>query len=268
MTGLRIRAGLEDQDSLLELTSEQARIRDEISLLESSRQMRRIVIASLLGVAGDALPVFEPRPLPGTTAGLPPDAGIGLVARRPDVMASRWRVEAALQGVRSARAAYYPGYLTARLGRPFQHRCGQSCWRPARAILPSAVALNLPLFDGGLRDARYGASQAQVANAISTYDAAVVQAAREVGSAVTMLLGSEERARHRESQRATAESLLQAARARKREGRTNLLPELEALQVMLEAEDALVQIRYARLQADIELKQALGGGLAASGETP
>ena len=96
----------------------------------------------------DALPPLVAAALPRPAAGLPADVGTDLLARRPDIAASRWRVEAALRETDSARASFYPGYLAAGAGR----RCRPSNWASCcdagsaapRSASPSTCRCSMP----------------------------------------------------------------------------------------------------------------------------
>ena len=88
-------------------------------------------------------------------------------------------------------------------------RCSPSNWascctRPQLAR-NMGIAFNLPIFDGGLRDARHGASTAALAEAIATYNGAVVDAARDVSSAARRLESSQAQHGLRERQHQAAD---------------------------------------------------------------
>ena len=108
LTSERAAAGL---DSQVELTQAQAAVPDartQIEALEEQITLARRQVAALTGQAPGALTALTPRLAalqPGTVPGT---LGADLLGRRPDVVAARWRVEAATQGVHSARSEFYP----------------------------------------------------------------------------------------------------------------------------------------------------------------
>src|SRR6185312_14343948 len=74
---------------------------------ESEIAMHRI--AALIGLGADAYGEFKrPQLNLDTALPLPEALPADLLARRPDVLASRARVEAALAGRKAAHAAFYP----------------------------------------------------------------------------------------------------------------------------------------------------------------
>ncbi len=104
----RIGAQLESADQSTEATLQLAVQREQLEILKGSRRLRIVTLAALAGVDAAALPPLAVRPLPQATTRLPDDVGTNLLARRPDIAASRWRVEAALRDTDVQRAYFYP----------------------------------------------------------------------------------------------------------------------------------------------------------------
>jgi outer membrane protein, multidrug efflux system len=116
------------------------------------------------------------------------------------------------------------------------------------------------LFDAGLREAQFGARQSQLATAVANYDEAILAAAREVAMSVanSMMLAAQRQ--QREVQYAHSQLLQKSATARLQSGRTDIRPLLEAQQLVIADQDALLQVHAAAVSADISLQRALGGG--------
>jgi len=260
----RAEAELESGESAQVAAQALAAARESLALLEGSQRLRVITLAALLGVAADDLPPLQPRALPAVTGALPESLSLDLLAHRPEVQASRWRVEAARQQLRAVRAEYYPdvslralvGLSSIEIGRLLES---------GSAAPQFSAAVHLPIFDGGLRNARFGARQAQVAAAIAEYDQAIVDAAREVGAAATSLTQTAAQREQRRVQQAAADRLLRAASARVRAGTTDVRPQLQAELALLAERDAALQLDLALIDADVSLQQALGGGYGAPG---
>jgi multidrug efflux system outer membrane protein len=96
----RVKHGLDPEDILQQADAEIAAMREDIATFTWAAQMRRAAIAALTGISPSEVPEFHVRPLPAFVGALPENAGLDLVARRPDVQASRWRVEAASRAPR------------------------------------------------------------------------------------------------------------------------------------------------------------------------
>jgi multidrug efflux system outer membrane protein len=259
-------AGLDRGDATEASRREQAVVRELRAQLEGSRQLHRVQIAALLGVAQDALPPFDSRPLPVAEPRWPATAGLDLVARRPDIAASRWRVEAARRDLDAVRAEYYPDLSINALA-------GLSSIEPDTLLQGSSgvpslgFALHLPFYDG-LRDARHDVAASQLASAIARYNETVVDAAREVSASAAALAQADAQRRQRDQALEAASESLRMASARVQAGLTDLRPELDARLVLLREQDTRVLLDQAALLADVQLQEALGGGYSQVTENP
>ena len=199
ITQRRIQAQLDTADAAHRLAQEQAAALEQIAAVQASSQLRRVAMAALLGAVDQDIPNPPVKPLPQIDLQLPANASLDLVAHRPDITASRWRVEALQQGLMSARADYYPDVsLRALVG--LESRDLGKLLLPGSAVPSLGVAVHLPFYDGGLRDAQFATQQAQLSAAIADYDAAVFAAAREAGNAVAAGLSAAAQQRGRQQQ--------------------------------------------------------------------
>jgi multidrug efflux system outer membrane protein len=267
LTQRRTAAQLDTVDSSLALQLNLAAHREELAFLAGQQQLQVIALAALLGTEPASLPVMVARPLPRAAASLPADAGANLLARRPDIIASRWRVEAALRDTDVARAGFYPDVSLRALAGLSSIDLGRLL-RTDSGVPAFGLAIDLPLFDAGLRRARHGAASASLDLAIASYDDAVVNAAREAGAAAAAMAQVASQRAQREQQLAAASEMLAVARARLASQLTHAGPELVAQLQQIVASDALLRLDLAALRADIQLKQALGGGHAITETQP
>src|SRR6185312_14780826 len=104
----RVRQDIDSPDNLHQADILVAATHEQVVGLEGSVAIRHAALAALIDVAPEQLGALKIVPLPAAGSGLPANAGLDLIARRPDVAASRWRVEAALKDTDVARAAFYP----------------------------------------------------------------------------------------------------------------------------------------------------------------
>jgi multidrug efflux system outer membrane protein len=257
----RTAAQLDAIDSTLALRQNLAARREDMAVLRSQQQLQVIALAALVGKDASALQALTAQPLPRAAGALPDDVGTNLLARRPDVAASRWRVEASLRDTDVARAAFYPDVSLRALAGLSSIDLGRLL-RADSAVPAVGFAVDLPLFDAGLRQARHGAAQAGLNVAIAAYDEAIVNAAREAGAAAATVGQAAARRVQREQQLDTANAQLAVARARVGGQLTHIGPQLEASLREVNARDALLRVDLDALLADIQLKQALGGGPA------
>ncbi len=258
----RITAELESPDSLNDVHALAGAAREQVAVLEGSARLRIVALAALVGVPAAQLPVLTPQPLPSIAAELPDDVGIDLLARRPDIVASRWRVESAEKSLAVARSDFYPDVSLRALAGVQSLKLGKLLEVGSGVPLVSA-AVHLPVFDAGRLSARYGFSRAQLQSAIADYDDAVNSAARDVATQASNRQQLLAQQRERNFALMSAQSTRRAAQARVRAGVTDLRPQLNAEQNELSQVDALLQLQGAALSVDIALQRALGGGYGA-----
>ncbi len=218
-----------------------------------------MALAALVGRPPADLPTLVPRPLPAISAGLPDEVRIDLIARRADIAASRWRVEAAQQASAAARADFYPDVTVGGLAGLSSIDVGHLLDYNSR-VPQIGAAVHLPIFDSGLLKARYGATQAALEAAVAAYREAVVGAAREVAAAATSRAQIAAQAAQRHAAVEAASALEQSAGARVRQGLSDPRPQLAATETLLEQRDGLLLLEAAAVSTDISLQRALGGG--------
>lgn len=235
--------------------------RDHMGDVITSEHMHLVALAALLGCAPADLPELAPRVLPAITTQLPANASIDLIARRPDIIASRWRVEASGQDLEAARAGFMPnvslngllGLSSRDLGKLLDIGSGD----------PSiSGAIHLPLFDAGALRAGYSRSHAALELAIADYRSAVLNAARDVNTQLELRDTAVKQLALRQEQLEEARQLQAKADERLQQGVSDARPQLSATVQWLSAQEALIETNYQQLSADVALIHALGGGYA------
>ena len=255
----RVAHGIDSPDMLPRADSGIAAARELEAGYTGSAQIRLAALAALLGIAPAELPHLDAKPLPLVNATLPDELGLDLLARRPDIAANRWRVEAAVRRVDAARAQFYPdislgalaGLSSIDLGKLFTAGSRTAAFGPA---------LHLPLFGLDHLRAAYGVTQAQLETAAAQYDAAVVDAARDVATEALTLQQIDARRRQRAAQVDAAAALERTAAARARSGVDDNRSLLAAQAQLLQQRDALASLDAQAIAAEIALTKALGGG--------
>jgi NodT family efflux transporter outer membrane factor (OMF) lipoprotein len=259
LTRERMAAGL---DTRLDLTQAQTPLSDlhqQMEALTEQMDLARHQLAALTAQPVIALHALSPRLSDLKLDALPTVLGTNLVGRRPDVVAARWRVEAALQDVKVARAQFYPDInLGAFVG---VNALGlDQLFKASSLQVGVAPALRLPLFDGGLLRARLQGRQAAADAAIGQYNAAVLEAVREASDALTSVQSLQ---RQREQQAAAQAHVAQTwalALQRQQAGLTGRMPVIQAsLQVLQQQRNAL-ELQARDLDSRVLLMRALGGG--------
>ena len=255
----RVRADLDSEDSLRSADMALAAAREQIAELEGSAKLRVVALAALVGRPIADLPPLTPKPLPSLPGAIPDAVGLDLIARRADIAASRWRVEAAEKNLASARAEFYPDISINALAGLSSIDVGKLLEYGSRVPQVEA-AIHLPLFDSGRIKAHYGAVQASINSAVENYRDTVVSAAREVASQATTRAQLAAQRAQRALESDAARQLEASAAARVRQGVVDPRSELTAAEASIAQRDALLQLDAAALSADVALQRALGGG--------
>jgi multidrug efflux system outer membrane protein len=255
----RVRAELDSADNLHKADSALAAVSEQIAALEGSAQLRVVALAALVGRPASELPPLVARALPTFPATLPDNVRLDLIARRADITASRWRVEAAERRLDSARAEFYPDISINALAGLDSLTSSKLLEYGSRAPAAS-LAIHLPIFDAGRLKAEYRGAEVLIDSAVSAYDQAIVDAARDVATQVATRAEIAAERRQRVIQLDAAEQLEKSAAARVRQRVADLRTELSATETIMQERDALLQLDAAALSNDISLQRALGGG--------
>lgn len=262
LAAMRVDRGIDPQDQLSQAESDVALAHEQEVQLESSAKLRLVALAALVGVTPDKLPALTSLPLPDVDVQLPSNVSIDLIARRPDIVASRWRVEAAARDVDQARADFFPDLsINALAGLSAIDM--SKLLRASSSVFNVGPALHLPIFDGGLIRARYGISQAQLDAAVASYNSTLLDAARELSTQA--LTGQQIVALRKErmTQLNAARAQFDSAIAREHQGLTDLRLPLQIDVHYQQQRDAMVVLNTQAVSADIAMTKALGGGYAA-----
>lgn len=259
LTRQRVDAGL---DSLVELRLTEAAVPDaraQLQALDGQIALARHQLAVLSGQPPQALDGFTPGSGTLQPVALPARLGADLLGRRADVVAARWRVEAALQDVALARTQFYPDVNLVAFA-------GLSSLGLDRLLelgsrnLGAGPALRLPLFDGGRLRANLRGRSADADAAVAAYDGAVLDAVREVADAGATLQALARQQAEVAQALAAAEAAHALARQRHAAGLANLLTVLSAETAVLAQRWNSVDLAARSLDAQVQLMRALGGG--------
>jgi hypothetical protein len=102
-----------------------------------------------------------------------------LLARRPDLQAARWKLEASLSKIDAAKAAFYPDVnLTGSIG--LNSVKAEDLLQLASRTLYIGPSVSLPLFDSKRLDAQLDGARTNRNERIAEYNQTIVDAVREV----------------------------------------------------------------------------------------
>jgi multidrug efflux system outer membrane protein len=240
------------QQSLLEIQ------RATIPPLRQAAEAARIALAILLGspAQGVALTTRSVRKLrlPVVSPGLPAT----LLLRRPDIRSAEQQMLAADANVDVARKAFLPTLqLTGQAG--YQSAMLATLLRPESAIFSMAAGVTQPIFEGGKLRGQLALSEAQRQQLLEIYRKSIVAALGDVENALIAIRENRAREAAQRLAVAAARRAFELSEERLRQGTIDLTTLLNTQITLFQAQDTLIQIRLARLQAAAALYQALGG---------
>ena len=260
----RVNAGL---DTAAELKQAEARIsqaRADLDATDEAIALTKNALAALIGAGPDrGLSIVRPTIGALQAQGIPANAGVDLIGRRPDIAAARARVEGAGDRIKGAKAAFYPnvnlsalvGLSSFGLGNLFSSGSGIGSVSPA---------VSLPLFHGGALQGQYRGRRGQYDEAVALYDRQVIEALRETADAVTSQKMLVSRLASSRSALADFEEANRLARQRYEHGLSTYLDVLSAEEGVLGARLDVAQLQTRAFTLDVQLIRALGGGFSAA----
>ena len=259
ISGRRAAAGIENQSAERQAESRAASSRADVAALEEAIATTRHRLAALVGAGPDrGLSIARPT-LASPGIGLPPQAGIDLVGRRPDIVAAKLRAEAAAKRIDVARADFYPNInLSALVG--LQSLGLSNLFKSGSDYGNFGAAVSLPIFDGGRLQGRYRGARADFDSAVANYDRTLIAALRDVADIVTSRAATERQLSERQDALKAATDAAELAGLRYRAGLSNQLEQLVAEDSMTQLARQVADLQARRLSLDIALIRALGGG--------
>lgn len=222
----------------------------------------REALRTAIGAGPDGLPEIGATSLPDASGPLPATLGFELLARRADLQAMNWYVQASLDQVDAAKAAFYPSFDIKGFVGFDALRLGELLHASSRQInlIPG---LTLPLFDSGRLNANLAGTRAKSNVLIAQYNQAVLEAVREVAQSAIEVDSLQKQAALQTEQLKAAEFAAASADAHYRRGLADRVSALEAKLPALNEQSQALQLKHARVQADIALTSSLGGGYLA-----
>jgi NodT family efflux transporter outer membrane factor (OMF) lipoprotein len=217
-------------------------------------------LAALVGAGPDrGLAITPSTGLMTTTYALPPDVGINLIGRRPDIVATRWQAEASQRRIKQREAAFYPNVNVAALVG------GQSLGinrliETGSYMSNAGPAIYLPIFLGGKLRADLNAARADYDENVANYEKTLIQALNEVADVAAGLKQLKKQIHLADQSVAAQTQGLTVATNRYKGGLANYLDVLIAEDELLGSWRVQTDVRTRSFILDVALTKALGGG--------
>lgn len=220
---------------------------------------KRAIEARLAALTRTPVVTLSPQPLPAVNTTLPASLGYELLARRPDLQAAHWYIEASMSEVEAAKAAFYPDVnLMAFLQQDALHL--SDLFRSSAQQMGVTAGLTLPIFDSGRLNAHLDIAQAQSNLSVANYNKAVVEAVNQVTRTASEVETLRVKNQHHQQVEADAARVVALARARFNAGMLAGSRVSEAKIPALQEHIAGVRLQGQYIDATLQLTSALGGG--------
>ncbi len=258
----RVRAGLDNQSQMRLAETAVASAAQQGEAAQQRIDLLRNAIAALIGEGPDrGLRIEAPALLAVEVPALPTTLPSELLGHRPDVVAARWRVEAAARGIDAGKAEFYPSLnLTALVGLA-AGRLSDLFTRDAATAL-GGPALSLPIFDGPRLREQLAGNNADYDLAVAQYDQTLITAVRDVADALQSAHTLDAQVLAVAQARKAANQAWSLADTRYRAGLGTQLDVLAAQRPLLQLDQQAVALQAQRRGVAVDLAVALGGGMS------
>lgn len=263
LAGRRLYSGLDTEVEQQGAQRSLAAARAALTALDGRMLDIRYQLSALLGQGPDrGLRIARPQLGAGDAVALPDNLPADLVARRPDLTAARWRIDALTHGIDAAKADFYPNInLGAAIGLD---AFGFGRFLSAASRTASAgPAIHIPIFDAGALRARLKGRYADYDVAVAAYNGTLVSALSEIATQLARIRSTDAQLVDARLAGQAASRAWQLADRRYRSGLSSQLNVLQAQLGALATEQAVVNLGMTRRSQQIALAAALGGGFVA-----
>lgn len=264
----RVAAGIDNQMQVKQADAEVASAEQQAAVADEAIASARIALAILLGKGPDrGLDLARPQVLQPTVLALPPNLPADLLGRRADLVAARWRVEAASKNIAAVKTEFLPNISLGAMAGLTSSSVDTLFSLPAR-FYEIAPAISLPIFDGGRRRADLKNADASYDLAVAQYNSTLVSALNDVAD---KLSGMDSLHVQISAQQRALDASRQAwdlSQQRYTAGIGSYLDTLSVQQQLLTAEQRLATLNAQQVDTSVRLVQALGGGYQAGDDTP
>ncbi|MPW19809.1 efflux transporter outer membrane subunit [Paraburkholderia sp. CNPSo 3157] len=264
ITNGRVAAGLDTNVERQTANGNIATSQSNLTELDGQITTTRYQLGALLGKGPDrGLQIAKPVFNPGGAVTLPDNVPADLVSRRPDIVAARWQVEAAMHDVKEAKAEFFPDVnLAAAFG--FDAFGWSRFLTASSRQIQFGPAIHLPIFDAGALRSQLKGRYADFDLDVANYNQTLINALSDVATQISSIRSIDRQ--QGDAQRALDASTkaYELAVIRYKAGLSPQLQVLNADENRLAAEQTVTNLKMRRRDLQIALIKALGGGFDAT----
>jgi NodT family efflux transporter outer membrane factor (OMF) lipoprotein len=265
LTQQRVAAGLDTAVELRQSEGLRPETRQQIEAIDEQIALARHALAALVAEPPQRFDTLAPKLSTLHPVAIPDVVPADLLGRRADVVAARWRVEAAVGEVAAQRTQFYPNVnLTAFIG--LSSIGLDRLVRAGSAQYGIGPAVRLPIFDAGRLRAALRGRTADLDAAVETYNGTLVDAIHDVADQISSTRSVARQQREQDAAQASAEAAYDLATQRYRAGLGSYLAVLNAESNVLAQRRLATDLRARAIESQMLLVRALGGGYVAPAE--
>ena len=231
----------------------------KVDLLRQVREVENS-LSLLLGQPAQTIArgTFESQSLPEE---LSTGVGVQLLNNRADVHAAEMALAQCFYDVETARSRFYPNISVSGTAM-FTNSAGSAVINPGKWLLSAVGSLVQPIFQHGQLVAGLKVAKAQYEQASNTWQNAVLKAGSEVSNALVQYNSAAEKSEF-DGQRVKVlrQNVEDTKMLMESSSNTTYLEVISAQSNLLNAEIAKVTDDFNKMQAVVNLYQALGGGV-------
>ena len=185
--------------------------------------------------------------------------GIQLLSNRADVHAAEMALAQCFYDVETARSRFYPN-ITVSGNAMFTNSAGTMVMNPGKWLLSAVGSLTQPIFQHGQIVAGLRVAKAQEEQAFNTWQNTILKAGNEVSNALLAYNSSDEKSQLDQKQVEVLTQNVEDTRKLYTSKASSYLEVIQAQSSLLNARISKVSDDFAKMQAVVNLYQALGGG--------
>ena len=185
--------------------------------------------------------------------------GLRMLNNRPDIHYAEMSLAQCFYNVETARSKFYPN-LTISGSGTFTNSSGIGIVNPGKWLLSAVGSLVQPIFQHGQIVAGLKVAKAQYEQAYNNWKNAILSAGSEVSNALVVYNSAEEKSRLEAKRIANLKQNVEDTKQLLNQSNSTYLEVITAQQNLLNAELSKVADDFNKMQAVVNLYQALGGG--------
>lgn len=268
LTSQRVAAGIDNQIALKQSDGEVANAQQDAAIAERAVDAARSSLSVLLGKGPDrGLQIGRPQLLTPAQLAVPDNLPLDLLGHRADLVAARWRVEAAGKNIKAAKTEFLPNISLGAMAGVIALGGGNPLTLPAR-FYQFGPTLSLPIFDGGRLRANLSGKDAQYDLAVAQYNQTLVGALNEVADDLSAAHAVQRQLEAQRRAQTAAQQAWQLAEQRYQAGIGSYLEALVVRQQLLVANRGVAALEAQQVDLSVQLIEALGGGFQPQADAP